>query len=91
MHPGSIGGQGDMAEFDFGVFWEPFLCEPTTWMVPVVLKLHPGLVSAFSLKLFYWCSLGIDHQLIKGASGQVLLMPLLFLANLYRCPWSQYS
>lgn len=39
----------------------------------------------------YWCSLGIDHQLIKGASGQVLLMPLLFLANLYRCPWSQYS
>lgn len=51
MHPGSIGGQGDMAEFDFGVFWEPFLCEPTTWMVPVVLKLHSGLVSAFSLKL----------------------------------------
>lgn len=41
-----------------------FLCEPTTWMVPMVWFLHSRWNS-------YWCSLGIDHQLIKGASGQV--------------------
>lgn len=28
MHPGPDGHQGDVAKSDFGVLYEPFLCEP---------------------------------------------------------------